>query len=141
MNPIDNETKVTIEDLEDKMKEFWAAVNQYTLRQDMKIEDSGKLEFIHRCCLDITNQIKKSYDSIVTLKTLAYRDKRCLWICNSKSGKKSFYTSSILQVFSEGSEVGERYAKKIVASCIGAAIYLYNPVTDEIVDVTDKYKE
>lgn len=141
MNTTENKAKVTINDLNAKLSEFWEVVNQYTIYQDMEIEDSTELEHIHRCCIDITNQIKRTYDSIVTLKTLAYRDKRCLWICNSKNGTKPYHSGNILQVFSESSKIGANYARKIVASCKGAVIYLYNPVTDEIVDVTDNYRE
>ena len=134
---------VTIEQLKKAADDLYCLTNQYMLNQELEVSDSGDIKRLWYACYDIGDQFRNCYSNMETLRQLEFRNRRNLLICNNSRGltPNNIRGLTILHIFSEESEVGAKIARKTVSDIRDSRIYLFDPNSEEIIDVTSKYKE
>jgi hypothetical protein len=134
---------VTIEQLKKAADDLYRLTNQYMLGQELNVSDLEEIRRLWYNCYDIGDQFRNCHANMQTLRELQFRNNRNLLICNNSRGltPNDFRGLSICHIFSEKSEVGAKIARKTVSEIKDSRIYLFDPNTEEIIDVTDKYRE
>lgn len=131
---------VTIDQLDKAVDDLYRLVNQYMIEQGLKVSDSDKLKLLREYCYAIGDHFRSCHADLDVIRKLAFRNLRNLLICNNSRPLTPCNIGSILHIFTEDSEVGKKIARRAVADVKDSRIYLFDPTTDEIIDVTDNYR-
>lgn len=112
------------------------------LDQEIRASDQGSMGKLKRLCYSASDMLRGCYDRMNTLNVLANENGRNLIVCNNSRtlAPCNLDARSVLHVLREDSEVSRQIVLRTISKLKDATIYLYDPNTDEMTDVTDNYR-
>lgn len=133
------QTEVTMGELRESFTSFCSKANRYLLNQEVKVRDCSDVIYLAKMLYALGDQFRNCMFGIQGINNLSDLNQRRLLVCSDTLTPSNMTEGVIMETFKESSEVGQAYARRQVARLKRAKVYLYDPNSDELLDVTSDY--
>lgn len=133
------QTEVTMEELQESFTSFCSKATRYLLDQEVKVRDCSDVEYLAKMLYNLGDRFRNYMFGIQGINYLSDLNQRRLLVCSDTLTPSTMTEGVIMETFQESSKVGQTYARRQVARLKRAKVYLYDPNSDELLDVTPDY--